>query len=146
MAGQRQSTISADVEQLSLLPAKRTAPPVDLNYIKTLTNFRRAIRYSVSLPDLEPKEVYDPLDMDKSIWSRIENGGMSFPADQILALAKITQNKAPFLWLAHQFGFDIERLPLLRDDKDRRIAQLEADLAAAHAEKETMVKLWKETR
>jgi hypothetical protein len=132
MVSQRHSTsLLTDENQLPLIPSasrKNSAPP-DVDYLKTLPSFRRVVRYSISLADLEPKQVYEPMDMDKAIWSRIENGGMSFPADDILKLRSITGNCAPLLWLNHQEGIDIRNLPRLRDDKDRRIAELEAQLA-----------------
>lgn len=147
MASQRQSTISTDVEQLDLLTARprKEPPPVDLDYLLMLPTLRRAIRYSVSLPDLEPKQVYEPLEMDKAFWSRIENGGMSFPADELGKLAKITGNDAPLYWLIHQAGYDVRQLRKLRDDKDRRIADLEAELKQERAEKAAIAKFVRET-
>ena len=148
MVSQSKSTVSrgVDTQQLSLLSTPKTqASPVDIAYLRGLPSFRRAVRYSVSLQDMEPKEVYGPLEMDKAIWSRIENGSMSFPADEMMKLAAITQNRAPFLWLAHQFGYDIERLPLLRDDAQRRIAELEKELAEERAEKVAIAKFVRET-
>lgn len=132
MVSQRRSTnLAVDERQLSLLiaaPKKVSATP-DLEYIKTLPNFRRAVRYSISLADLEPKQVYEPMGMDKAIFSRIDNGGMSFPADDILKLREITGNNAPLLWLNHQEGIDIRNLPRLLDDKDREIKELKEELA-----------------
>jgi hypothetical protein len=144
MDSQSKSTMSPglDTPQLSLLPMQKTkvCPPVDVTYLRSIPTLRRAIRYSVSLFDLEPKQIFEPLEMDKAIWSRIENGSMSFPADELVKLSAITQNKAPFLWLAHQFGYDIERLPMLRDDKDRRIAELELQLAQERHDRAVITK------
>lgn len=123
MVSQRQSTFSTDVAQLELLPTRKVGTVVDKAYVLGLPTLRRAIRYSVSLADLEPKQVYEPLDMDKAIWSRIENGGMSFPADQLGRLAEITRNEAPLTWLAHQSGFELRPL------KSELLEQLEAERA-----------------
>lgn len=106
------------------MPARKVAPPIDKAYLLTLPSLRRAIRYSVSLPDLDPKQVYEPLDMDKAIWSRIENGGMSFPADQLLTLADVTHNDAPLAWLAHRRGYELRPL------KSELQEQLDAERAA----------------
>lgn len=124
MVSQRQSTISTDVAQLELLPTRKPPISLDKGYLLGLPNLRRAIRYSVSLADLDPKQVYEPLDMDKAIWSRIENGGMSFPADQIGTLASITRNHAPLTWLAQQQGFELRPL------KSELQEQLEAERAS----------------
>jgi hypothetical protein len=122
---QRQSTMSSDGDdpQLPLLETRKTCPPVDRAYLLALPNLRRAIRYSVSLADLEPKQVYDPLGMDKAIWSRIENGSMSFPADDLAKLALITGNDAPLMWLANARGYD------LRPQRTELEEQLEAEKA-----------------
>lgn len=145
MVSQSQSKISTDVEQLQLLPSRKTPPPLDLDYLLKLPTLRRAIRYSVSLPDLEPKAICDDMDMDRAIWSRIENGSMSFPADELAKLASITGNQGPLYWLIHQAGYDVRQLRKLRDDKDRRIAELEAELATERAEKATIQKFVRET-
>jgi hypothetical protein len=145
MVSQRQSSIStADDRQLTLLPSRKESAVPDVEYLKALPNFRRAVRYSISLADLEPKQVYEPLEMDKAIWSRIDNGGMSFPADDIYKLRQTTGNNAPLLWLAHQDGIDIRNLPRLRDDKDRRIAELETQLAQERHDKEVIARFVKE--
>lgn len=144
---QRRSTNLTDVEQLDLLDSrpKKPCPPVDLDYLLPLPSLRRAIRYSVSLRDLEPKQVFEPLGMDKAVWSRIENGGMSFPADELLKFQIVTENDAPLLWLMHQAGYDVRQLRRLRDDKDRRITELEAELAAERAERAAIAKFVRET-
>lgn len=63
------------------------------------------------------------MEMDKAIWSRIENGGMSFPADEITKLADITGNNAPLIWLAQAQGFELRPL------KSELQEQLETALA-----------------
>lgn len=122
---QRQSTklTGVDGPQLELLAPSRPTSPVDKAYLMSLSSLRRAIRYSMSLSDLEPKEVYEPLGIDKATWSRIENGGMDFPASKLKRFGKITQNHAALMWLAHDDGFD------LRPYKSELQAQLEQERA-----------------
>lgn len=124
MVHQPRSTISVGVAQLELLPTRKAVVPVDKAYVLSLPTLRRAIRYSVSLADLEPKQIYEPLDMDKAVWSRIENGSMSFPADHFSSLADITRNEAPLIWWANQRGFDLRPL------KTELQEQLDAERAA----------------
>jgi hypothetical protein len=114
---------SAQLDMLADEPAKPSAP-VDVMYLLGLGSLRRAIRYSLSLRDLEPKQVYPKLGKDAAAWSRIENGGISFPADDIPKLLKITGNDAVLRWLAHECGYDI--VPL----KSELEQQLEAERAA----------------
>lgn len=144
MVSQRQSSSLQPVAQLELLAAPKQSAAPDIEYLKGLPSFRRVVRYSVSLADMEPKQVFEPLEMDKAIWSRIENGGMSFPADDIGKFRKITGNNAPLLWLNHQDGYDIRNLPRLRDDKDRRITELETQLAQERHDKEVIARFVRE--
>jgi hypothetical protein len=144
MVSQQSSTKGAAVAQLELLPpANKVSPPVDKAYLLTLPTLRRAIRYSVSLADLEHKDIYEPLDMDKAVWSRIENGSMSFPADELCKLASITRNQAPLMWLAHQTGHELRPL---RSDLERRCAELESQLAQERHDKQVILSALREIR
>jgi hypothetical protein len=142
---QRTSTKLSEGEQLTLLPQRRSPKTPDVAYLASLSSFRRAVRYSMSLADLEPKQVYEPLDKDKATWSRIESGDMGFPADLILPFQTITQNDAPLLWLAHLAGYDLASLRKRQDDKDLRIAELEQQLAKEREEKAVIAKFVRET-
>jgi hypothetical protein len=110
-----------------------------------LPNLRRAIRYSMSLADLEPKQVYEPLGKDKAVWSRIENGDMSFPADDLVKFCQIVGNDAAILFLAHSAGYDIGSMRKTQDDKDKRIAELEDKLRESELEKAVIAKFVRET-
>lgn len=123
---QRSTNDLSAFAQLDMLaaPAKPSAP-VDPAYLIALPSLRRAIRYSMSLRDLEPKQVYEQLGKDAAAWSRIENGGISFPADDMAKLIKITGNDAPLRWLAFQCGYEI--VPLR--------TELEEQLQTERAEK-----------
>lgn len=145
MDPQHKSTALRSVEQLSLLPARKASPQPDVAYLMGLTSLRRAIRYSMSIADLEPKQVYGPLEKDKATWSRIESGDMSFPADDLPKLCQVIGNDAAVLWLAHATGFDLASMRKLQDDKDRRIADLEQQLAEERAEKAAIAKFVRET-
>jgi plasmid maintenance system antidote protein VapI len=145
MVMQRRSTISAEVEQLSLLPTRKPCPPPDLAYLVALPNFRRAMRYAMSLADMEPKQVYGPLGKDKATWSRIENGDMSLGADDLLHFCEVVGNDAALLWLNASQGYDIATMRKAQDDKDKRIEALEQQLAQAEQEKEIIARFVRET-
>lgn len=110
-------------EQLTLLSHRPERKEPDLAYLATLPSFRRALRYSVSLADLESKQVYDPLDKDKATWSRYESGDAPFPAELILPLQAITNNDAPLLWLNYQAGFDLTTLRPRESDTERQLRE-----------------------
>lgn len=144
---QHTSTKLRSVEQLPLLSApKHPQGSPDIAKIRRLSTFLKALQYAMELSEMEPKEVYEPLDKDKATWSRIEHGDMGFPADLLLPFDKLVQNDVLLLWLVHQSGYDITRLQKLQDDKDRRIAELEAENAQLLAERQTIVKFVQETQ
>lgn len=132
------------VEQLSFLPVRKPCPPPDLEYVKSLPSLRRAMRYAISLADLEPKQVYVPLKKDKATWSRIENGDMSFPADDLIAFCDVVGNDAVVLWLDHSRGYDIALMRKLQDDKDKLIQDLKAELRKSEEEKQIIARFVKE--
>jgi transcriptional regulator with XRE-family HTH domain len=107
---QRLSTNSAPVEQVDFVTPRKPCPPVDKPYVLSLPSFRRVLRYSLSLADLEPKQVCDQLGMDKATWSRIENGVQAFNPEQLGTLAGLTGNDAPLIWLAHSRGYELRPL------------------------------------
>lgn len=145
MVDQRKSTSTPSVEQLSLLASqRRESASVDVPYLLSLTSLRRVIRYSMSLRDLEPKQVFDQLDMDKATWSRIENGGMSFPADLLERFRQVVGNDAAILWLANQAGFDVAAMRKLQDDKDKEIVRLREELATERSERATIARFVRE--
>ena len=104
---QRVGTESCAVTQLDFLAVRKPCRPVEKAYVLSLPSFRRAIRYSLSLADLEPKQVYEPLDMDKATWSRIENGQQAFPPEKLKQLRELVGNDAALIWLAHDNGYDL---------------------------------------
>ena len=126
---QRRSTISTDVEQLELIPRRKPSAAVDKDHVRRLPSLRRAINYGLSLADMDPKEAYGPLEMDKAVWSRIVNGGMSFPADDLPKLKAITGNDAGIMWIAHACGFDLRplRTELEEQLEHERAQRLEAE-------------------
>jgi hypothetical protein len=126
---QRQSSISTDVAQLELIPSRKPSAAVDKDHVRRLPSLRRAINYSLSLADMDPKEAYGPLEMDKAIWSRIANGGMSFPADSLPKLKAVTGNEAAIYWLATACGYDLRPLRTELEDQleHERAARVEAE-------------------
>jgi len=148
MDTQLNTTKSHRVEQLDFLDGtstpKASLKEPDLAYLMSLPNARRALRYSLSLADLEPKQVYPLLGKDKATWSRYEAGNIDFPVTLIQPLKTIVQNDAVLLWLNHQSGWDIRSMKRLCDDKDRRIHELEAQLAKERHERAIETKFVRE--
>lgn len=135
------------VEQLSFLREKpaKTSAPVDIDRLRAQPNFLKALKYAIDLTDLEAKEIYGVLGKDKATWTRIKDGDVAFPADCIDTLCNILTNDAIVLWLLHRRGYDITSLRRIADDKDKRIAKLEADLAEERARNRVISEFVKET-
>src|SRR6478609_5925216 len=135
---ERVGTISRPGEQIDFLAKRKPCPPVDKAYVLSLPSFRRALRYSLSLADLDPKQVYEPLDMDKATWSRIENGQQAFPPDMLNQLAEITGNDAPLIWLAHSRGYELRPL---KSELQERLDAAEANAAELERQNKLMREL-----
>lgn len=116
-------------QQLTLLSQRPERKEPDLAYLASLPTFRRVLRYSVSLADLESKQVYDPLGKDKATWSRYESGDAPFPAELILPLRGITNNDAPLFWLNYQAGFDLTTLRPRESDTERQLREAREEAA-----------------
>lgn len=103
------------------------------------------MRYAISLADLEPKQVYGPLDKDKATWSRIEGGDMSFPVDDLIHFCAVVDNDVVLMWLLASMGYDLSSIRKLQDDKDKRIAELELALRKSEEDKQVIAKFVKES-
>jgi len=143
---QQSSTMSQDVEQLDLLtaaPRRKPSNPVDVAYLRTLPTLRRAVAYSLSLADMDPKEAYLPLQMDKATWSRIINGGQEVPASLLKPLRHLTGNRAPQMWLAYDDGCEL--VPL-KTELEHQLEQERAAHTETQRENELLRRLIKELR
>lgn len=94
-----------------------------MNYLLSLPSFRRAVRYAISLPDLTPKQIYEPLGKDKGTWSRIESGDMSFQADDIQKFCHLVGNDAIVLWLAHTAGYDTRSMRKQQTEIEKQLEE-----------------------
>lgn len=137
---QRKSTAARSVEQLPLLPIpgwREPTPAVpDLDHLRTLKSLRAAIAYSLHLADIDAVDAYRLLKKDKSTWSRIMSGDMSFPADDLPAFCKRVRNDAALLWLTHQCGFDIEHMVRIKSSLEQENERLREENARLRRERE----------
>lgn len=145
---QQPSTSSQGDEspQLSLLgvePRKKPSAPVDMAYLRSLPSLRRAVAYSLSLADMDPKEAYSPLGMDKATWSRIINGTQEVPASLLKPLRTLTGNDAPIRWLAMDCGYEIRPL---RTELEQQLEAINAEKAEVERENAILRRLLTEGR
>jgi hypothetical protein len=131
---QRRSTKLQNVEppdQLTLLPEREpiVSRPVNLDHIGVLSSTAQALEYACQLASVTPKQVYPYMDCDKTVWSRICSGELDLDGRDIPQFNKVIGNSAYLLYLAHVEGWDLTTIRKVRDDKDRRIAELEQKVA-----------------
>lgn len=128
---QRSSTKLRDVEQLSLIPERRpiVSEPVNPQHVPLLKNTSDALDYACRLAKVVPKEIYPNMGCDKTVWSRICSGEWDLDGRDILRFDRTINNDAYLQFLVYQHGYDLASLRKRGDDKDRRIAELEQELA-----------------
>lgn len=138
---QRSATKLKYVAQLALLPEppKVVSRPVSLDRIYTLDNTHEALLYGCELARLVPKQIYGEMGCDKTVWSRIASGEFDLDGRDIKQFSSVVQNDAYLLYLNHLHGYDLAAMRKTMDDKDRRIAELEAQVAAAEQKYQTVL-------
>lgn len=117
------------VEQLSLIPERRqivSAAP-DLGHIRLLKDTSDALDYACRLANVVPKEICANMECDKTVWSRICSGELDLDGRDIWKFDRTVNNDAYLLFLNHQHGYDLASMRMARDEKDRRIAELEQE-------------------
>lgn len=138
---QRSATKLNDVAQLALLPTppKVVSRPVSFDRIYTLDSTHEALMYGCELARLVPKQICGEMGCDKTVWSRIVSGEFDLDGRDIKQFSTVVQNDAYLLYLNHLHGYDLTAMRKTMDDKDQRIAALEAELAAERFKNQTIV-------
>lgn len=126
---QRRPTKLPDVEQLPLLPERIQSKPVDYARIRLLQSTTEALDYACTLAGVAPKQVYLRMDIDKGTWSRICSGEFDLDGRDIRRFDSEIGNDAYLLYLLHDHGYDLDSLRKTQDDQEKRIAQLEQEVA-----------------
>jgi hypothetical protein len=141
---QRPSTDDHNAQLELLSPAqKKPSSPVEIAHLRSIPSLKRAVAYSLHLADMDPKEAYLPLQMDKATWSRIINGNQEVPATIFKPLRLLTGNRAPLMWAAFDDGCEL--VPL-KSDLEQQLEQERAARAEAERENELLRKLILERR
>lgn len=104
--------MSKNLNQLDLLEKPRPQTAVIdhvsmLDTIKRRPTLLRAINLAVEVSGLEDKQIYSPLGIDTSHWTRIKNGTAYFPLDETFTkFLSTVGNEIPLVWLAEACGYD----------------------------------------
>lgn len=120
-------------QQLELLPVK-TGPHIEpvtdslIAQIRRKRTFLAAWNFAQDFADLEHKQVYEPLGIDSSHWTKIRNGQASPPADERFnKYLDVVKNEIPLIWWTESRGYDWTTLRKHQSEEQRRIAELEAE-------------------
>jgi len=109
----------------------RTAQAVDPSLVVAQPSFLAAIKLCISLGGFEAeKQVYSPLDIDASHWTRIIRGDAHFPVDKLIALMDLCGNEAPLIWLTHARGYDVASLRKRETETERQLREANEALEA----------------
>lgn len=111
--------------------------PVAIEVIQAQRSFSGALCLAVNISGLEEKEVYIPLKIDASHWTRIMKGDANFPVDKLNDLCDLLGNEVPLIWWARSRG---KGLHLLKSEAERQLA----DEHEARLKAEEQVKLLRE--
>lgn len=112
------------------LPLVRTPQqqPVAEEVIHAQPSMTAAIRLAANVSGLEEKEIYVPLKIDASHWTRITNGQAHFPTDKLDEFCNLIGNEIPLAWWARKRG---KGLHMLETEAERllRIERARAEKA-----------------
>ena len=102
------------------LPLTRRAPqaPVADEVIFAQPSMTAAIRLAANVSGFEEKEIYLPLKIDASHWTRILNGQAHFPTDKLDQFCNIVGNEIVLAWWAHRRG---QGLHMLETEAQRQL-------------------------
>jgi hypothetical protein len=125
---------SKDRQQMELLP-ERQQPHVEpitadlIEIVRRRKGFVDAWNFAQQFSALDNKQVYGALGVDPSHVTKIQKGRASPPGRVFSTYLDIVGNEFPLIWWVEARGYDFLSLRKHRDDKDRRIAELEQALA-----------------
>jgi hypothetical protein len=119
--------------QLDLLPAAQAhSEPITPELIRSIRKrptFLAAWNFAVDFAALDDKQIYQPLGIDSSHWTKIRSGRASPPADERFGrFFDLVQNEIPLVWLVENRGYDWMSLRSHRSDSERRVAELEQEV------------------
>jgi hypothetical protein len=98
---------------------------VDAALVHRQRSMVAAVALCMQAAGLAEKEVYLPLGIDASHWTRITKGDAHFPLALRGPLMDLCGNDAPLEWLAHSRGYELRPL----ETETERLLRLQAERA-----------------
>lgn len=119
---------SGESQQLPLIPDRKiVSRPVSLEHIYMLRTTAQALEYACQLAGVVPKEICAQMECDKTTWSRICSGEWDLDGRDVPKFCRIVGNDAYLLYLNHACNYDLTTVRKVRDDQEKRIAELESE-------------------
>lgn len=125
MATVNQIQSDATQREMPWLSAARVPAMAPIELVMKCRNRLDAIRLCAQLSNLSHETICENLGIDKGHWSRIMQGRANFPDSKSVEFMYLCGNYAPMQFEAWKTGFELHK-----SERDRRIAQLENELAA----------------
>lgn len=114
-----------------LLSRTPREPSIGEEVVFAQRNFSGAISLAVAASGLDDKEVYIPLGIDPSHWTKIKKGEAHFPVDKLNDFCDLVGNEIVLQWWAHSRG---KGLHMLLTEAERLLAEERAAREKAEAE------------
>jgi hypothetical protein len=137
-----------DHPQIPLLEPR--ANPKRLAYtieqVRACPNEVAAIDLACRCSGLMDKQIADDLDIDEGNWSKLRRGQRGFMPGQRIHFMNVVGNQILREWEEESLGFDSQSLRVHRSELEEQLEAEKAARAEAEHERDTLLKLWKETR
>jgi hypothetical protein len=119
--------MNAAVEQLEMLGKPGVTVPDDYQQQTAIKCKGRhhALLKCVEISDLTPKQIYSPLGIEQSQWSRIIAGTAFLNPDLKFQLMDVCGNDVPLRYDAFMRGYELTRI---KTSLEAEVAQLRAEL------------------
>lgn len=127
---------SKDRKQLELLVGRREphieeVTPQLIRSIARKPTLLAAWNMAVTDCQLEDKEIYGPLRIDGSHWTKITKNNASPPADhRFVQFMDVVGSEYPLIWLAEKRGYDFLSMRKHRSDLERQLEEKDKEIAA----------------
>ncbi len=125
------------MESQGELPITRTPNQSSLGeeVIFAQRSFSAAIVLAITASGLDDKEVYLPLKIDGSHWTKIKKGEAHFPLDKLCEFMDLVGNEIPLAWLANRRGKGL----VVLESESQRLLRLTTEALTKEREKSAML-------
>jgi hypothetical protein len=115
----------ASQREMPWFSASRVPAMAPHDLITRCRNRLDAIRLCAQLSNYSHETICEQLGIDKGHWTRIMQGRANFPDSKSVEFMYLCGNFAPMQYEAWKTGFELHR-----SERDKRISELESELAA----------------